>query len=175
MLSTTWRVSINWLCKLQTNAAILCDFLIHRKTRKSSVWCLFICLPVPSHVVPNDSPEGSEEKNAASVRFSLSVRWLIRLLALQMCPSQMGEKERKLYLFIPFFGNSPTGQTSRRIFTLDGSNDANFLWGFRRYCSPFLGVKSPKTIGAFRLNKQNIESFKVTKLLHRFQPFFEQQ
>ena len=29
------------------------------------------------------------------------------------------------YLFIPFFMNSPTGQTRRRIFTLDGSNDAD--------------------------------------------------
>ena len=38
-----------------------------------------------------------------------------------------------LYLF---FTNSPTGQTHRRIFTFDGSNDANstqgcFFWGFR--------------------------------------------
>ena len=30
-----------------------------------------------------------------------------------------------IYLFIPFFINSPTGQTRRRIFTLDGSNDAD--------------------------------------------------
>jgi len=30
-----------------------------------------------------------------------------------------------IYLFIPFFMNSPTGQTRRQIFTLDGSNDAN--------------------------------------------------
>jgi len=29
------------------------------------------------------------------------------------------------YLFIPFFINSPTGQTRRRIFTLDGSNEAD--------------------------------------------------
>ena len=29
------------------------------------------------------------------------------------------------YLFIPFFINSPTGHTRRRIFTLDGSNDAD--------------------------------------------------
>jgi len=28
-------------------------------------------------------------------------------------------------LFIPFFGYSSTGQTRRRIFTLDGSNDAD--------------------------------------------------
>jgi len=30
-----------------------------------------------------------------------------------------------IYLFIPFFMKSPRGQTRRRIFTLDGSNDAN--------------------------------------------------
>jgi len=30
-----------------------------------------------------------------------------------------------IYLFIPFIMNSPTGQTRRQIFTLDGSNDAN--------------------------------------------------
>jgi len=32
--------------------------------------------------------------------------------------------ENFIYLFIPFFMNSPTGQTRRRIFTLYGSNDA---------------------------------------------------
>jgi len=32
-----------------------------------------------------------------------------------------------IYLFIPFFGNSPTGQTRRQIFKLDGSNDADLL------------------------------------------------
>jgi len=37
---------------------------------------------------------------------------------------QMGEK-RKNILFIPFFVNSPTVQTRRRIFTLDGSNDVD--------------------------------------------------
>jgi len=40
----------------------------------------------------------------------------------------MGEIKRKLYLFIyiqPFFGNSPTGQTRWRIFTLDSSNNAD--------------------------------------------------
>jgi len=30
-----------------------------------------------------------------------------------------------IYLFIPFFMNLLTGQTRRRIFTLDGSNDAD--------------------------------------------------
>ena len=39
-----------------------------------------------------------------------------------------------IYLYL-FFMNSPTGQTRRRIFTLDGSNDADSrkdvpFWGF---------------------------------------------
>jgi len=31
--------------------------------------------------------------------------------------------ENFIYLFIPFFRNSPTGQTCRRIFTLDGASN----------------------------------------------------
>ena len=41
-----------------------------------------------------------------------------------------GQMENFIYLFIYlylFFMNSPTGQTRRRIFTLDGSNDADSL------------------------------------------------
>ena len=46
---------------------------------------------------------------------------------------------------------------------------------------PILGVKSPKTpifgawIGVFQPNGQNIESFMLSKLLHRFQPNFAQR
>ena len=36
---------------------------------------------------------------------------------------------------MPFFGNAPTGQTPRRIFTHDGSNDAD-----SRKDVPFLGI-----------------------------------
>ena len=35
---------------------------------------------------------------------------------------QIGEIERNFFIYT-FFINSPTGQTRRRIFTLDGSND----------------------------------------------------
>jgi len=38
---------------------------------------------------------------------------------------QMGEIERIFFYLYLFFINSPTGQTRRRIFTLDGSNDAD--------------------------------------------------
>jgi len=50
-------------------------------------------------------------------------------------------------LFMPLFGNSPTGQTRRRIFARDGSNDADLRkdvpCGFRWYGSPFRGSNPP--------------------------------
>ena len=54
-----------------------------------------------------------------------------------------------IYLFIPFFINSPTGQTRRRIFTLDGSNDADSrkdvpFGGFVDIASHFGGEIPPK-------------------------------
>ena len=65
---------------------------------------------------------------------------------------QMGELERNvfIYLFIyTFFGNSPTCQTRRRIFTLDSSNDADLrkgvLFGSFVDIVPTFGVKSPPT------------------------------
>jgi len=45
----------------------------------------------------------------------------------------MGEIQ-SIFLFIPLFGNSLTGQTRRRIFTHDRSNDAH-----SRKDVPFLG------------------------------------
>jgi len=46
--------------------------------------------------------------------------------------------------------NSPTGQTRRRIFTLDGSNDADSrkdvpFWGFVDIAPHFGGEIPPKT------------------------------
>jgi len=78
--------------------------------------------------------------------------------------------------------NSPTGQTLRRIFTLDGSNDADSrkdvpFGGFVDIASHF-GLKYPKNpifgawIGVFKPNELNIKSFMLLKLLHRFQPNF---
>jgi len=53
-----------------------------------------------------------------------------------------------IYLFIVFFMNSPTGQTRQRIFTLDGSNDADSrkdvpFGGFVDIASHF-GGKTPQ-------------------------------
>ena len=65
------------------------------------------------------------------------------------------------FLFIPFFGNSPTGQTAWWIFTRNGSNDAVspkdvHFWGYKvqnHYLMPKksrkgenLGLQSPKSI-----------------------------
>jgi len=62
----------------------------------------------------------------------------------------MGEIYPKLFLFMSFFGNSPTGQTRRRIFTHGGSNDADSRkdvpFGDCSHSSPFSGPKPPKTI-----------------------------
>ena len=84
--------------------------------------------------------------------------------------------------------NSPTGQTRQRIFTLDGSNDADsrkdvHFEGFVDIASHFGGkiLQTPKTpilgawIGVFKPNVQNIESFMLSKLLHRFQRNFAQR
>ena len=70
--------------------------------------------------------------------------------------------------------NSPTGQTRRRIFTLDGSNDADSrkdvpFGGFvdNWHCSPFCGWNPPKTpilgawIGVFKRNGQKYWKFHV--------------
>ena len=67
--------------------------------------------------------------------------------------------------------NSPTGQTRRRIFTLDGSNDAD-----SRKDVPFGGfVDIAPHFGGGIPNGQNIESFMLSKLLHRFQRNFAQR
>ena len=54
--------------------------------------------------------------------------------------------------------NSPTGQTRRRIFTLDGSNDADSrkdvpIWGFVDI-APILGVKSPENPNFWGMNRR---------------------
>ena len=90
-----------------------------------------------------------------------------------------------IYLYL-FFMNSPTGQTRRRIFTLDGSNDADSrkdvpFGGFVDIASQFWGLNTPKTpifaawIRVFKPNGQNIKSFMLSKLIHRFQPNFAQR
>jgi len=89
------------------------------------------------------------------------------------------------YLYL-FFMNSPTGQTRRRIFTLDGSNDADSRkdvpFGGFVDTAPHFGGEIPRKpqfsgawIGVFKPNGQNIESFMLSKLLHRFQPNFAQR
>ena len=83
--------------------------------------------------------------------------------------------------------NSPTGQTCRRIFTLDGSNNAgshnDVPFGDFVDTAPHFGGEIPRKpqllgrdwIGVFKPNVQNIESFMLSKLLHRLQPNFVQR
>jgi len=64
--------------------------------------------------------------------------------------------------------NSPTGQTRRRMFTLDGSNDADshkdvIFGGFVDTAFHFGSEIPPKTP-----NGQNIKSFVLSKILNRF-------
>jgi len=82
--------------------------------------------------------------------------------------------------------NSPTGQTRRRTFTFDGSNEADSckdvpFGGFVDIASHFGDeISQPPPIfgaliGVFKQNGQNIESFMLSKLVHRFQPNFAQR
>jgi len=85
------------------------------------------------------------------------------------------------YLYL-FFMNSPTGQTRRQIFTVDGSNDADSrkdvpFGGFVDIAPHFGGKipENPNFLGRFQPNGQNIESFMLSKLQHRFQRHFAQR
>ena len=89
------------------------------------------------------------------------------------------------FFIYTFFMNSPTGQTRRQIFTLDGSNNADSrkdvpFGGLVDTAPHFWGKSSENPIfgawiGVFKPNGQNIESFMLSKLLHRFQPNFAQR
>jgi len=87
-------------------------------------------------------------------------------------------------IYAPIYGNSPTGQTRRRIFTRDGSSDVDSrkdvpFWDFF-ILLPIQGVKNPKSpnfgawIGIFKPNSRNRKTCILSKLLHRFQPNFAQ-
>ena len=81
--------------------------------------------------------------------------------------------------------NSPTGQTRRRIFKFDGSNDADSrkdvpFGSFVNIVPHFMGEipLKPQFLGReffLKPNGQNIESFMLSKLLHRFQQNFAQR
>jgi len=85
-----------------------------------------------------------------------------------------------IYLYL-FSMNSPIGHTRRRIFKRRGFAHGCAFWGFRWHCFPFWWWNTPKIpilgewIGVFKPNGQNIESFMLSKLLHRFQPNFAQR
>ena len=89
----------------------------------------------------------------------------IRLIAIPIKPSQV---------LLNLFGNLPTNQTRRRIFTHDGSNDADWR------IAPHLVSQTPQKnnfwmwIGVFKPNSQNRKACILSILLHRFQPNFAQ-
>jgi len=71
----------------------------------------------------------------------------------------MGEIQRNFfYLFIPFFMNSLTSQTRRRIFTLYGSNDADSRkdvpFGVSLTLLPILVVKYPENPNFWGVNRR---------------------
>jgi len=85
----------------------------------------------------------------------------------------------RIYLCVPFVGNSPTGQTCRSIFARDSSNDADSRKDvpFVSFVdiAPHLGIKSPNPnfVGVnrrFQGNSRNRKTCILSKLLHRFQP-----
>ena len=80
---------------------------------------------------------------------------------------------------MPFFRNSPTGQTRRRTFTHDGSNDADsrkdvpFLIFLTLH--PIYGVKNPKNSQFWGVNmrfqaklakSKNVHIIKTLSLIH---------
>ena len=79
--------------------------------------------------------------------------------------------------------NSPTGQTRRRIFTLDGSKDADShkdvpFGGFVEIAPHFRGEipQNPNFWGVNRrFQAKRPQYFRLSKLLRRFQPNFAQR
>ena len=85
-----------------------------------------------------------------------------------------------IYLFIPFFHDPPTDFHAWWLKRRGFAQGCAF-WGFRWHCSPLWGWNTPKPpifgawIGVFKPNGQDIESFMLSKLLHRFQRNFAQR
>jgi len=73
------------------------------------------------------------------------------------------------FLFILFFGNSPTRQTRRRIFTLGGSNDVDsrkgVLFGVWFILLAILEMKSSKTPNFFGGGRKQAVSSQTAKIL----------
>ena len=91
----------------------------------------------------------------------------------------MGEiKQKSFYLYL-FSGTHlqvrPDNRFSRLMAQTMRTRARVCLLGVSLTLFPILGVKSPENpnfwgVGVFKPNGQNIESFMLSKLLHRFQP-----
>ena len=140
-------------------------------------------------------PTESTPLNRSPKNLSQVIRWLrrrpLRMYQIRCISVQGGllgkwlKYNQNYFYLCPFFENAPIGQTPRRIFTHDGSNDADsrkdvpFLGIF--HIAPHLGVKNPKNPQFWGVNRRFqaklVKSKKVhifKKLLHRFQPNFAQ-
>ena len=76
----------------------------------------------------NKHPLTDHQKNLVQVITSAAPTAAPNLVQIRRWGGLLGKwvKYNEIFfLFIPFFMNSPTGQTRRRIFTLDVSNDAD--------------------------------------------------
>ena len=91
---------------------------------------------------------------------------------------RMGEIWPTFFYLYPFFGNSPTGQTRRRIFAHDGSNDADSRKDvpFRGFVDSALHLggkipQNPNFWGVYRgiqAKLANLKTCILLKLPHRF-------
>jgi len=75
-----------------------------------------------------------------------------------------------LFIYTPFFGNSPAGQMCRHIFAHDGSNDADSrknvpFWGFVDI-APQLGGKIPKNSNFEGVNRRFQAKLVKSKNMH---------
>ena len=112
--------------------------------------------------------------------------WLcrIRCISVQGGFWAHGRNITKIIFMPPFLMNSPTGQTRRRIFTHDNSNDADSRkdvpFGGIFHTASHLGGQKPQNknfwawIGVFKPNSRNRTTCILSKLLHRFQLNFAQ-
>jgi len=104
----------------------------------------------------NPHPLTNHQKKLSQVITSaipMAVTNLVQICSWGLLGKWVKYNKNFIYLFIPFFGNSPTGQTRQQIFKLDGSNDADslksvFFGGFVDIAPHFEGEIPPpkKTI-----------------------------
>ena len=86
---------------------------------------------------PQNRHPSTDHQNICHRWLSRRPLWLRQIRCISVHGGLLGTwvKYNQNYFYLYLFGNSPTGQTRRRIFTHDGSNDAD-----SRKDVPFLGI-----------------------------------